>query len=176
VAISQLIFKEKNLISTIELDVIIVESATSTVRLTQNPVENGADINDHIIVEPLTFTVEGVVSNVSSTFVDAFASAPTVFSRSTSKAQDAWTELLKLQAEKTPFDLKQGLKTYDNVVILTLSQAQDKDTANGLFFTSTMKQLILVGAGAVTADDFPNQNISDQMIPATTGGLKQLEE
>ena len=59
-AISQLIFRKGNFISTVELDIIIVESATATVRLTQNPVENAADVNDHIIIEPLTFSTEGV--------------------------------------------------------------------------------------------------------------------
>ena len=115
-------------------------------------------------------------SNISSSVIGAFASAPTVFTQSTNKAQEAWNALLQLQIDRTPFDLVQGLRTYENVVILTLSSAQDKDTSNSLFFTSTMRQVILVGVGATTSDDFTDPDIADKAVPATTGGLKQLEE
>lgn len=43
------------------LDCTVREEHTSSLRLTKNPVESGADIADHAILEPKTLTVTGVV-------------------------------------------------------------------------------------------------------------------
>lgn len=174
--IAQLFFRKKNLISTVELDIIISEGATATARLTSNPVENGADMNDHIIIDPMTFNVSGVVSNISSNIIGQILNLPNVFSQETSKAQEAWEELLELQTKREPFTLVQGLKEYENIIILSLSESQDKDTANGLFFTATMQEVIFVGAQTVTEEQFNDPNISDKMVPTVAGGQKQLQE
>lgn len=174
-AFAQLLFRKGNFISTIELDIIINESATATARVTENPVENGANVNDHIIIEPMTFTTQGVVSNISSSFIGQFTQLPTIFNQDNSKAIEAWDALLLLQAERIPFDLVQGLKTYNNVVILSLNENQDKDTSNGLFFTAVMKEFIFVGAQIIEPEQFNEENTSDQMVPSVPGGLKQLQ-
>jgi hypothetical protein len=172
--IAQLIFYKGNYISTVELDIVISEGATATTRVTENPVEYGANMNDHIIVDPMTFTVSGVVSNISSRSVDIPETVKTVFSQATSKAREAWEALLKLQVDRTPFTLVQGLKEYLNVVIISLTESQDKDTANGLFFTATLKEIVFVGTEVVTEEQFNDSNISDKMVPVVSGGLKQL--
>jgi len=173
-SIAQLFFKKGNFISTVSLDIIISESAAATVRVTENPVEFGANMNDHIIVEPMTFTVSGVVSDISSSKVGQFLQIPTVFSKSTSKSKEAWEELLELQINKTPFTLIQGLKEYRNIVIISITEKQDKDTANGLFFTATMKGIIFAGAEIITEEQFNDSNIADKMVPSVSGGLKSL--
>lgn len=173
-SIAQLFFKKGNFISTVSLDIIINESASATVRVTENPVEFGANMNDHIITEPMTFTVSGVVSNISSNKIGQFLRIPTIFSKNTSKSKEAWEKLLELQINKTPFTLVQGLKEYKNIVILSLTESQDKDTANGLFFTATMKEIIFAGAEIITEEQFNDPNIADKMIPTISGGLKRL--
>lgn len=173
-SIAQLFFRKGNFISTIELDIIISESASATARVTENPVEHGANINDHIIIEPLTFTTVGVVSNISSSTLGQFTRVPAIFSQITAKSREAWEALLELQVDRVPFTLVQGLKEYKNIVIIGLSESQDKDTANGLFFTATMKEIIFVGAKTITAEQFNDSSIADKMITAIEGGLKQL--
>lgn len=44
-----------------ELDAVTVEGHESNMRLTENPVESGADIADHAILEPKEITVTGVM-------------------------------------------------------------------------------------------------------------------
>jgi len=170
-SIAQLIFKKGNFIDKIEFDAVITEGATATARLTENPVESGANINDHIIIEPMTFTVEGVVSNSASSL-----GLGIVYSQFNDRAKEAWNDLLELQITREPFTLVQGLKEYNNVVILSLSENQNKETANGLFFTATMKEIIFVGSEIITEDQFNDSNIADQMIDSVSGGLKQLTE
>ena len=173
-ALTQLFFKKENAIATIKLDVIIKESATATAKLTENPVESGANMNDHIIIEPMTFTVEGVVSNISSSFIGQFSQLVDTFTQDNSNAQEAWEALLQLQIDREPFTLVQGLRSYDNIVILTLNEQQDKETSNGLFFNATMKEVIFVGAEATTLSQFNEPDIADQVLPTIIGGLKNL--
>jgi len=173
-SIAQMIFNKGNYIENIELDAIISESATAVAEVTENPVEYGADINDHMIIKPMSFTVSGVVSNVNSKNISFPTDFPASFSKTTNKSQITWEALLKLQINRTPFTLVQGLKRYSNVVIISLSETQDVDTANGLFFTATLKEIIKAGAQLVTKDQFKDQKIADMALPSIHGGLKQI--
>ncbi|AWK42592.1 hypothetical protein LGZ99_21710 [Photorhabdus temperata] len=44
-----------------QLDAVTVESHSSTLRLTENPIESGASIADHAVLEPKEITVTGVM-------------------------------------------------------------------------------------------------------------------
>ena len=159
---AQLIFNQGNYLDTIELDAIITEGSNATARVTENPVESGASANDHIIVDPMTFSMTAVVTALFGVRLGLF------------KAQAAWADLLEKMVEREPFTLVQHLKSYDHVVLLSLTQDVDKDTSNGLFFSATMKEIIYVGSEIVTADMFNNSDIADKMTPSIKGGLKQL--
>ncbi len=174
-ALAQLFFKKGNYISEIKMDIFISEGAAASARVTENPIENGANTNDHIIIEPMTFNVEGVVSNISSNLVGQFTNLPNVLSQDKNKAIEAWESLLELHSSRLIFTLVQGLKSYDNVFMVTLQENQDKDTSNGLFFSATFKEIIFVGVETTNIDQFNETNTSDQMIPTTSGGLKSLE-
>ncbi|MDF7679107.1 hypothetical protein PT300_00115 [Enterobacteriaceae bacterium ESL0689] len=47
------------------LDCVTVEGHGSTLRLTENPVESGASIADHAVLEPKEITVSGVMVGYS---------------------------------------------------------------------------------------------------------------
>ncbi|MCK5603153.1 hypothetical protein KAR91_14825 [Candidatus Pacearchaeota archaeon] len=171
-AIAQLFFKKGNFIGTIELDVILSEGASAAVRVTKNPVENGADINDHIIVDPMTFTMQGVVSDIKT---NAVASALTL-AKSNIPSKEAWEQLLELQASRIPFELVTNLKTYPNVIIQSITEVQDKDTSNALFFSATLTEIILVGEPVPTVEQFNDQDTADKAIAPVVGGQKTLKE
>ena len=167
-AFGTLLFRKGNFLGEIKLDIIITESASSTSRITKNPVENGADMNDHIIIEPMSFKMTAVVSNSISNILDL----PTALDRT--KAQSAWNDLLELQMNREPFTLVQGLKTYDNIVIQSLTETQDKDTSKGLFFTATLTEIIVASTDGAPVTGFLTDDISDQMVPSTNGGLTTM--
>ena len=171
-AIAQLFFKKGNFIGSIELDVILSEGAAATARITKNPVENGADINDHIIIDPMTFTMQGVVSDIK---INIAASVLT-FAQSNIPSREAWEQLLELQASRIPFELVTNLKTYPNIVIQSITEVQDKDTSNALFFSATLTEIILVGETVPTAEQFNDQDTADMAIASVAGGQKTLKE
>ncbi len=168
-AITQLLFREGNFLAGVEFDVTVSEGASASARLTKNPVENGADMNDHIIIDPMTYTMTGVASNTRSSVIDS----PTV-AFVEKKSEALWNDLLQLMVDKIPFTLVQGLKSYDNVVLTSLTEQQDKDTSNGLFFTAGLSEVILVGTGGPPTTTFIDQDTSDNMVPSTDGGLKTI--
>ncbi len=170
-ALTNLLYSVGNYINSIELDVVITESASATSRITKNPVENGADINDHIIIEPMTFSMEGVVSSASSNILDTISGLA-----AGDKALKAWNDLLRLMVDRTLFTLVQGLRSYDNVALLTLNTNVDKDTSKGLFFTATFSEVNIVNLNVAPNRTYADQNTSDQIEPQADGGLKQMTE
>lgn len=42
-------------------DVVTIESHTSTLRVTENPIETGSNISDHAVLEPKEITINGVM-------------------------------------------------------------------------------------------------------------------
>lgn len=179
-AITQLFFQKGNFINTIQLDVIIEESASATAVITSNPVEQGADINDHVIVQPMTFSMVGVVSDlkigVASRvgLIQEATISGTSYTQLTRPSKDAWADLLALHANKLPFTLVQNLKEYENALMETLFERQDKDTSKGLFFTATFKILNLVGENAVNVQQYNESDTADRSTPNVRGGLKQV--
>ena len=168
-AIAQLLFPKGNFIDEIELDIIITEGAATNSQITENPIQNAADSNDHIILKPMTFNVQGAVSNASASSIGQFSQN----AFTPRKDQEVWNDLLELQASKVLFTLVQGLKTYPNVQILSLSESQDKNTYSSLFFTATFQEIIIPGSVGLL-NQFSDQDTSDQASPTKTGGLKQL--
>lgn len=170
-----LIFKKDNFIGTIdlevELDVIISEGVSTSSTITQNPVEQGADVSDHIIINPLSFAMSGIVSDTPVKFLGGLSSGLSLLSGETPSVK-AWDKLLQLQASREPFTLVTNLKEYDNVVIETLSTTQDKDTSKMLNFSATMKEIILVGTQEISEVQFDEQDTADGMIATIDEGFK----
>jgi hypothetical protein len=173
-ALTQLLFKKQNLLADIELDAVIREGVSAVNRVTNIPVENGADTNDHIIVDPLEFFMDGVISNVSSSLLGQL-DRTTIFSQDLAKIEKAWEDMLNLMKNRVVFSLIQGLRTYENVTITRLTSQNDSYTANALFFTASMREIILVGAKPVEKEQFNEPSIADQMIDSVKSGLKQLK-
>lgn len=170
-ALANLIFPKENKLATVELDIVVSEGVTTSSTITENPVEQGADVTDHIITNAMTFTMTGMVSDTPVKFLGGLLEGQSLISaeRPTVKA---WDELLNLQATKEPFTLITNLKSYDNVFIESLATTQDKDTSKLLNFTAIMKEIIMVGTQEITDQQFDEQNISDGMVETKDEGLK----
>jgi len=168
--LAQLIFKEGNFIGNIEIDAILDESASSRATATKNPVEKGADTTDHIRLEPMTFSSTGIVSD---TPVRLLGNLVNIFKNSGYRiSQQTWDKLLKLQAQREPFTLVQGLRSYDNIFIEELSYRQDKDTNNVLLFTCRMSEILFVGQNEVNAQTITERTTYDRTTPLLNLGRK----
>jgi len=127
------IFYSKN-IGPVAVNVIIRESHTSSLGITQIPVETGAKITDHAYKEP---------KQVELDFADEGAA-------------NTWDALVRFQEKREPFIMMTGLYQYKNMLIKELRAERDESTFRILKGTALLQEIILVktahAAGEKQAD------------------------
>ena len=166
-AFENLLIRTNRQIGDITLDAVIKETTISKVRTTRNPVELGADMNDHAIIEPKEYIIEAVVTDSPLFFVgsgDLITSSG--FFGSTSlenktRSQAAFEALEKLQEKREPITIQTGLRQYENMLLSDIQVSQDKDTSKSIFFTAKLTEIIFTRTEEL---DFP----LDSLLPTAT--------
>ena len=137
--------------------VSITEGHSAQVQTTDYPIENGTQGTDHIVRQPDAVTWEIAFSEASN-------------------PQEIYSRLHELMLSGTPFDAVTGLKTYHNMVLLSLSCTQDVHTSRILRIQLTMREIIITSAQKTTIPSTENQ-ASPQMTASTQeSGKKQAVE
>lgn len=164
----------------IELDARLVEEFTLSTRITEHPVDAGADITDHEIKESPRYVMEGVVTD-SPGAVAAAASAVTnrvssVFtgSQTTSKRSTAaFLSLLDMWQKGELLDVQTHMGLWENLAIENLTARVDNNTANMLRFRVQMRQVRLVHLTIQPAEQKADGNQQQSGSPIAQEGLKQ---
>lgn len=149
-AFENLFIRTKRTLGGIQLDNVVFEEHEGSITLTRNPVEAGADITDHAIVQPDTLFIQGIVTDSplgTAAFGALIDSISNLFGTSTSanltRSQQAFEALTTLKNNAQPIDVTTKLKTYTNMMITTLSTSQDKDTSQILIINISLEEVIL---------------------------------
>lgn len=149
-------------IGTIYPYLTIREDHVDELRLTDHPVEQGANITDHSYKLPSTVTARYGWSNST----DAADGDPNYVNR-------LYNDLLTLQAGpanlggRQPFTLITGKRVYDNMLITSLRTHTDSESATTLFIEAKFQQVIFVTTQLVSV---PDQSV--QKYPQTTAGVQ----
>jgi Dit-like phage tail protein len=133
----------------LELDATILEAPEFTSVPTKNVIESGADVTDHVTNDPISLSIEGIVTN---TPVGIFQSLRAL--TSTNAWQDALNFLLKLWEDRVPFDFVGGLQVYENMIITNFSPTRTPRTGDALEFRMTMKQIKTIETEVVAITKF----------------------
>jgi hypothetical protein len=140
-------------------DVTVREDHEDELVVTENPVEQGADITDHSYKSPARLTVDVGYSNSS---IQANGDPNYV--------QSIYTQFLALQASRQPFDVTTGKRQYNNMLITMLHTVTDEVTENALLLTVRMKEVILVDTQTVSVPSTANMaNPSSNGATQSTG-------
>ena len=149
-------------IDSVVLDVVKEETLTHENDVTDHPVEQGADISDHIRPKPKKIALEALVSNTpltagQRTRVVNYVTANTgqLFSFTTTSINDAlaghrgyaeaaYEALQKLADDGAIFRYVGKTRTYENVVFENFTVTRNKDTGDALRFSATLKQIRFV--------------------------------
>ncbi len=113
--------------------------------ITQNPVETGVNIADHMFMKPRRVTISAGVSDTPLHAIDGDQ-----FSGRSSRAQAAYLLLTTLQASFEPFNVQTGLQLYENFVCKRITCEQDKDTSSVFVFEAELEEVIFVSTQMVT--------------------------
>jgi hypothetical protein len=150
-------------IDALTLDASISEQHTSEVEVTEHPVEAGANIADHARVKPAVLTIEGLVSDTpinrsqvrriveslgvsfeSLSLEDVLAGQP-------GYAQQAFGVLETMRDTAKLVQIVTGLKTYEDMILTSLSVPRNAQSGDALRFTATFKHVRLVTNQTTTA-------------------------
>ena len=127
-ALANLFIRTKREFAGISLDAVLTESFSSPITVTKNPVEFGANIADHAIIQPKKYTLTGVVSNTPLSLTGAVGqiidNISGLFGDSSgsnlSRSQSAYEALQAIKDEREPIEVQTGLGLLKNMLILDI--------------------------------------------------------
>lgn len=147
-------------IGDVSIDTILDEAHDTSMNVTTQPVEIGADISDHIYANPTTVNITGVISDThNNTFFDvglvgfaADVAGKIAGDTQQSKSQRAWAKLQEIQRKGQLIDLVTNLRVYNNMAIVAMSCKQDKDSILEVRFSMTLREIFIVSSEIFTGD------------------------
>lgn len=113
----------------VKFDCVISEDHTSEIEITGNPIETGAEVNDHAYVKPKQVTLDVADRNAALVY----------------------NALVIFQESRIPFFMITGLRLYKNMLIQSIDATRDKDTSRILRATIILREVIIVSTGTAPA-------------------------
>lgn len=115
------------------IDATITEKHKSSAQVTQHPVEQGADISDHVRSKPSELEITGLITDYP------IGQTPQV-----GRAASIYRLMENAQANGSQFDITTSTKFYQGMVIESLTSDKDKDLAGAIRFVMSCIQIIEV--------------------------------
>ena len=140
----------------IEIDAVLSENHDSSLGITRNPVERGADITDHAYLMPKSCTLNAAISEYPFRGRGTINAEP-----GGGRVQAAWEQLVELQESRKPFDIVTGFSLYENMLIERLSATRDDKTNNVLNFTADLVEVRLVTT-SYSSEQIPSLKARDK--------------
>lgn len=114
------------------LDAVLTEDHVYNSRVTNYPVEDGRIISDHIINEPDTLQITGVVSDTPLSFLAPF-----------NRSVNAFQRLVEIHNRREFITVVTGIKVYDNMVLTSLQVPRNVNSGQSLTFTMDFQKVFL---------------------------------
>jgi hypothetical protein len=146
-ALTELIFQITPVqIGVVTLDASVRETHRASARVTEHPVEKEADstsvISDHVHVNPLGLSIEGVISNTPAELAGLIQAIAE--DAGFDPAGDAHKQMLEYLQGSRVVTFVTSLKTYKDMVLTEINVDRNARKGNALFFTATAGQIAKV--------------------------------
>ena len=115
------------------LDGSMAQSHTISAKVSEHPVEGGADIADHVQPTSPRLSINGVI-----------AAYPLSGGGAPGREIDGWTVLRQVIDDAQPVTVVTSLETYDNMVLVSLSVAREPGGASCIYPTLELQQIRVV--------------------------------
>ncbi len=145
-------------------DAIVREEHTTSLKITEHPVQTGANITDHSYVQPSRLTMEVAMSDAMDSVVAG------QFTEGVTKSVSAYQTLLRLQQTRVPLQVVTRLNVYQNMLIEEMTAPDDMKTLYGLRCTVMLKEIFVVEVSKTTVSARPHATGS------TNRGQQQPQE
>jgi hypothetical protein len=131
-------------------DATISESHDFENQITVNPVQTGANVNDHVFAQPILYTMQIFQSDCLASVVSGQFDVSGL-----TRSQTAMAVLMSLWQKAQILTVQTSLQTYDSMIIKSCVVTKDKDTMSAIKATVILQQLIITDAQAVSISTIP---------------------
>jgi hypothetical protein len=154
-----------------EIDAFISENYSFANRVTEFPVEDGSNYNDHVVSESAEISVQGFISkakyevwdgDIPETLDDLPVEDPKA------RIIQSYLELLRLKEERQPLTVILGLGTFPNMVISSFEIDRNVNTGADLPFNMNFKEVRIIKSETTTVNS--STGGGDQTAGTAEGG------
>lgn len=156
----------------LKLDASLSENHSRKATVTDNEVEDGVVVSDHIKLSPKSLSITGQISDAPVSILGLGVSSDDILGAADDFADgdkgafeglvknsrrtptEAWKYLEQLWENRTPFSIVTGLQRYENMVITSLSAPRSSKDGNSLMFTGELRQIVIVESATVKIPAF----------------------
>ena len=118
----------------LSLDATLSENHERSSDITESPVETGATITDHVILNPERVTIEGFVTDAPAVLLGGI--------QGRGVTQNAFDRIEELWRNREPFDIDTGYKRYVDMVIADAQLPRERD--GSMTFTIEAQKVTIV--------------------------------
>lgn len=137
------------------VDVFTQETITYQNEVTENPIETGGLISDHIYAKPTGLRVTGIVAG--------------------GRRGLAYQLLVAMQQNRSPLFIVTGLQTFTNMALVELTFPREVNTAHSLHFTAEFRQLTFAVSTSAPSIASASGGASDTAAGTTNAGRAQAQ-
>jgi len=136
----------------VEFDASISETHSDSAETSDHPVEDGSDITDHIRVLPKTIEINGVITNTPIIFLATLqAKSPVTgdLTRTLDRVETGYQQLQDFMNRGILVDVITSLRTYSNMVLLSMAVTRDAASGNILDCTLSLREMKIATAMSI---------------------------
>ena len=141
-------------VGTVAMDATLSEAHQYTNRVTSFPIEDNTYISDHVINDPVTIQINGVVSDTPLNIFTAF-----------NRSVDSFNQLVRLVETKARITVVTGIKVYTDMVITSLNVPRNVTTGQSLTFNIELQKLKIDASVRLILNQNNPFNKPDDKIP-----------
>jgi len=143
---------QENPTQVLEFDATISETHIGNAQTTDHPVEDGADLTDHIRRTPEELQLMGVVSDAPLVFLSSLRATPSIPGGDPgNRAQDAYGFLKGIKDAGQLVSITTRLRDYANMAIVGLSVNRDKDKSKIVEVDLSLREILIATTEQVQA-------------------------
>lgn len=186
-----LLVKRGPQLGSLQFDAVLSDDLDASVDIVQYPIETGTPIADHIIYQPIRYTMTGAVSNnplkVSITdFTGALTNlvddnpfiatgaglfAGWLSGSNETRSSTTLNTLLDFMYSGQVFTVDTGEITLNNMVIQRIGRSKDPENENGLIFVAELQQIVMLDRVANGSQPAQYQLNSNDVSSTSISGL-----
>lgn len=156
------------------LDASLSESHNYNSNITNFPVENGANISDHVSDDPIKLSLRGFITNTPIRIFGGDPGANIDDVTGGDRIKTTFLALLDIRKSRTPFTLVTGLQVYENMLFSNITFPRTpRSGLHSLEFTAELQQIQTVESRTVAIPEDQVKEGSKDQAQSTKDVRKQ---